>query len=211
MAATDVRFELFAPEQVGQWHGALVDVYRDAFREPPYKKGENVVRQFESTLERHAANEGFRCVAALTGDGNGLIGFGYGYTSRRGQWWHDQVVRQLDAATAERWFGDAFEVVEFAVRTAMQGQGIGRRLHDLLLEPAPNRTAVLSTLDADSRGLHLYKKRGWQTIRSSFWFTGVREPYLIMGLELGQFRQNWLTPGLQDAGYDNRGAASIEP
>lgn len=183
-SVSDARILVLKPADVGRWHAELVAVYREAFRPPPYEKGENVVRQFESTLRRHAERAGFHCVAATPPDGSALVGFGYGYTSQPGQWWHDQVVRQLDSATVEEWFLDAFEVVELAVRPEAQGHGIGQRLHDELLAPAPNRTAVLSTLDADTRGLRLYRKRGWQIIRSGFHFGGVREPYLIMGLRL---------------------------
>ena len=170
------------------WHDEFVDVYRQAFRPPPYEKGENVVRQFQSTLERHAGRDGFRCVAALRADGSGLCGFGYGYTSQAGQWWHNQVVGQLDSTTAGAWFEDAFEIVELAVRPQMQGRGIGGQVHDQLLQLVSHRTAVLSTLDSDTRGLRLYRKRGWQDIRNDFYFSGVREPYLIMGLRLQEIR-----------------------
>lgn len=180
-APTIVRLH---PPDVAQWRQELVAVYRQAFRPPPYEKGENVVRQFNSTLERHTQRDGFRCVAALSPDGSSLVGFGYGYTSQDGQWWHDQVVAQLDPETVRTWFANAFEIVELAVRPAMQARGVGRRLHDALLEPVPHRTAVLSTLDADTRGSRLYRKRGWRVICSGFHFSGVREPYLIMGLRL---------------------------
>lgn len=173
-----------SPADVARWRKELVAVYRQAFRPPPYEKGENVVRQFDSTLERHTQRDGFRCVAAVMPDGTSLVGFGYGYTSQAGQWWHDQVVAQLDPDTVRTWFSNAFEIVELAVRPAMQGRGVGRGLHDALLEPVPHRTALLSTLDADTRGLRLYRKRGWRVIRSGFTFSGVREPYLIMGLRL---------------------------
>lgn len=167
----------------------LVDVYREAFRPPPYQKGENVVRHFQSSFERHTGNEGFRCIAALAGSAAQLCGFAYGYTSRPGQWWHDQVVERLDGATREKWFGDAFEIVELAVHPAMQGQGVGGQIHDELLRPVPHRTAVLSTLDAETRGLHLYQRRGWRTLLSAFRFDGVRDPYLIMGLDLSAFQR----------------------
>lgn len=172
------------PGDVARWRRELVEVYRQAFRPPPYEKEENVVRQFGSALQRHAERDGFRCVAAATPEGTGLIGFGYGYTSQAGQWWHDQVVKQLDTKTIKAWFASAFEIVELAVSPREQGRGFGRRLHDELLRTVPHSTAVLSTLDADTRGLRLYRKRGWQVIRSGFHFSGVREPYLIMGLRL---------------------------
>lgn len=180
----DVRIVEFSRADALQWREGMIDTYREAFRPPPYAKGESVVRQFQSTFERHVEREGYRCVAALFAGGAQIAGFGYGYTSAPGQWWHDQVVAQLDGDTVERWFRDAFEIVELAVRPEMQGQGIGGRLHDQLLAPVPHSKAVLSTLDEETAGLHLYEKRGWQTIRSAFRFNGVRELYRIMGLQL---------------------------
>lgn len=184
MAEPSIKIVQLSRAQVIERRDELVAVYRDAFRPPPYEKGENVVRQFHSALDRHATNEGFRCVAAMALDSGRYCGFGYGYTSRKGQWWHDQVVRQLDARTVESWFADAFEIVELALEPRMQGLGIGGQLHDKLLEPVSHSTAVLSTLDAATRGLHLYRNRGWRIIRGGFLFSGVREPYLIMGLRL---------------------------
>ena len=43
----------------------------------------------------HVRRAGFRAVATLTTDGH-LAGFGYGYASGPGQWWHDQVRSALD-------------------------------------------------------------------------------------------------------------------
>lgn len=182
--ATHLHIAVCQSGDVRRWHDELVDVYRQAFRAPPYAKGENVVRQFRSTLLRHAQRDAFRCIAARDADAGALVGFGYGYASRQGQWWHDEVLRQLDAATAEAWFADAFEIVELAVRPQMQGRGIGGRLHDVLLDGVAQRTAVLSTLDADTRGFRLYRSRGWSVLRSGFYFSGVSDPYLIMGKRL---------------------------
>ncbi len=184
-----ISYVTIEPAEIDAWRDAIVDVYRLAFRPPPYGKGENVVSQFKSSFAKHAGYEGFRCVAALAG-GHDLCGFIYGYTGQSGQWWYEQIVAQIDSATREKWFEDAFEVVELAVRPAMQGRGIGGGLHDRLLPAAPNRTAVLSTLDAETRGLQLYRKRGWQVICSRFQFSGVPEPYLIMGLELERLRKD---------------------
>jgi ribosomal protein S18 acetylase RimI-like enzyme len=176
--ATNAEIVELEPEEVRRRHDDLVDVYRQAFREPPYSKGENVVRQFQNTLPRHSEREGFRCVVAR--DVGEFVGFGYGYTSRPGQWWHDEVVRRLDAREKTFWFKDAFEIVELAVRPRMQGYGVGGRLHDRLLEGLSQRCAVLSTLDADTRGYRLYRSRGWQVLRRGFHFSGVSDPYLIM-------------------------------
>ncbi len=43
--------------------------------------------------DRHAARAGFRLARAR--DGDRLVGFAYGYTGDRGQWWTDQAARVL--------------------------------------------------------------------------------------------------------------------
>jgi hypothetical protein len=49
---------------------------------------------------RHAARAGFRLVRAWDDDaGRRLVGFGYGYTGERGQWWTDQVAAVLEPAS----------------------------------------------------------------------------------------------------------------
>jgi GNAT superfamily N-acetyltransferase len=179
-----MKIAILLPSEVLHRSSEVVEVYRQAFREPPYAKGENVVRQFQSTLQRHAERDGFRCVAAMHARGGELAGFAYGYISRQGQWWHDQVVRKLSATEIKTWFTDAFEIVEFAVRPRLQGQGIGGRLHDALLQGLSQRTAVLSTLDAVTRGYCLYVSKGWEVLRRDFYFSGVSDPYLIMGRRL---------------------------
>lgn len=184
---SEIEILSLKPADVSRLVDDLVDVYRQAFRGPPYSKGENIVRQFQSTLPRHTERDGFRCVAAARAGRREFLGFGYGYTSRSGQWWHDQVMRKLDTETAGKWLGNAFEIVELAVRPALQGRGIGGCLHDALLEGLEQRTAVLSTLDADTRGFRLYRSRGWVVLRSGFYFSGVTAPYLIMGLRLASF------------------------
>ena len=61
-------------------------------------------------IAAHVRRPGFRAVATLTTDGH-LAGFGYGYTSAAGQWWHDQVRSALSDAERRTWLADCFEVV----------------------------------------------------------------------------------------------------
>src|SRR4051794_24174631 len=77
-------------------------------------------------IATHVRRPGFRAVATLTNDGR-LAGFGYGYLSADGQWWHDQVHGALTDQERKVWFTDCFEVVELHVRPAAQGHGLGAR------------------------------------------------------------------------------------
>src|SRR5919107_205052 len=107
----------------------------------------------------HVRRPGFRAVATLTTDGQ-LAGFGYGYTSGPGQWWHDQVRSALDETARKQWLSDCFEVVELHVRPTAQGHGVGARQLRALLAMADGKTVLLSTPEADEQ-----KSRAWRLYR----------------------------------------------
>src|SRR6185437_6347639 len=75
---------------------------------------------------RHAKLSHFRCRLALDAHGD-MLGFGYGYTSLPGQWWHD-LVRRAVREDADYWLREAFELSELHVRPDVQGHGIGERM-----------------------------------------------------------------------------------
>ena len=50
-------------------------------------------------MATHVHRPGFRAVATIDDRGR-LVGFGYGYLSERGQWWHDQVRAACAGTTA---------------------------------------------------------------------------------------------------------------
>jgi GNAT superfamily N-acetyltransferase len=138
----------------------LVTVYRSAFQVSPYfESDEDVLRFAGSSLPRHSERDGFRLAVARQ-DGE-AVGFGYGYTSAPGQWWHDRVVEAL-GEPARAALPGAFELVTLAVLGDRQGRGIGGALHDRLVDGVER--AALSTLDGDTPARALYLRRGWRTL-----------------------------------------------
>lgn len=116
----------------------------------------------ESIWERHRVRSGYRLAAAH--DGGQLVGFSWGYTGERGQFWPDFVLDQLGKAV-DGWVGGHFEFVELAVLPSHQGQRIGGRLHDTLLSGLPHRRALLGTVDdPSSPAVRLYLSRGWRRL-----------------------------------------------
>ena len=99
------------------------------------------------TARRHVANAGFEARVALD-ERDRPIGFGYGYTTRPGQWWHDLVNRAVDPKLRLEWMTDAFELSEIHVLPEAQGHGTGRRLLLNLCSALPHRAILLSTPDA---------------------------------------------------------------
>jgi len=117
-----------------------------------------------------------------------LIGFAYGFHGSSGQWWHD-VVRQSLAArqgseAAYHWLDDSFEFAEVHVRPVHQGRGTGRAMMHALAGGRPERTAVLSTPDGQTRARRLYHSLGFADLLPRFSFPGAGPPYAIMGAVL---------------------------
>ena len=112
--------------------------------------------------EQHRGRADFRLVTAELGES--LLGFAWGYTGERGQWWADMVHAAIEA-DADDWVGGHFEVVELAVGPEHRGQGLGGTLFEALLSDLPHDRALLQT-DADPAGAghRLYRRRGWRVL-----------------------------------------------
>jgi ribosomal protein S18 acetylase RimI-like enzyme len=86
---------------------------------------------------------------------------------------------------AAQWLADSFEVAELHVRPEYQGHGIGAGLLQRLTSDRPERTAVLSTRDADTPARRLYRGVGFTDLLTAFiFFPSSDPPYAVMGAEL---------------------------
>lgn len=137
-------------------------------------------------IATHVRRPGFRAVATLTTDGH-LAGFGYGYLSAHGQWWHNQVRAALSDEARQSWLPNCFEVVELHVRPLAQGHGLGARQLRALLTMAEGSTTLLSTPEADeatSRAWRLYRRFGFVDVLRHFHFPGDERAFAVLGREL---------------------------
>jgi GNAT superfamily N-acetyltransferase len=198
-----VTFSELGPAEFRSAIKRFVAVYTAAMKPP-----EQMLAGREAILERHAANPGFRALAAVLSPGaegadspdptTVLAGFTYGFHGVPGQWWHDTVAGALALSPAvpygspgswgpgadPGWLDDSFEVAELHVLPAYQGMGIGRELLLRLTSGRPERTAVLSTADAESRARRLYRGVGFTDLLTGFRFSGGEPPYAVMGAQL---------------------------
>jgi ribosomal protein S18 acetylase RimI-like enzyme len=162
----------------------MIAVYAAAMRPPP-----EMLAGRRSIMAGHAGHPGFRALLA-TEDGSGApVGFGYGFRGRPGQWWHDTVARALTGSyggtAAAAWLDDSFEVAELHVAPDHQGHGVGADLLLRLTADRPERTALLSTRDADTPARRLYRGTGFRDLLTDFaFFPGGEPPYAVMGAEL---------------------------
>jgi ribosomal protein S18 acetylase RimI-like enzyme len=147
-------------------------IYGEAMQRPP-----ELVVQRREIMAAHVHRTGFVGVLARDDDDT-VVGFGYGYHGRPGDWWHDVVTRALD------WLHDSFELAELHVHPSRHGEGIGRRILDTVLSRAEGTTVVLSTHDRESPARHLYRSVGFADLLTSFVFPGSTEVYVVMGKRL---------------------------
>jgi ribosomal protein S18 acetylase RimI-like enzyme len=169
------RVVAWTPEQFALRVDDAMDIYVRAMHYPQHAGAQRAV-----TARRHAANHGFACRAAVLADGT-LVGFGYGYTTAPGQWWHDLVRKALDKQQAQEWLGNAFELSELHVLPEFQGAGIGRVLLTELAAALPHDAILLSTPDVDTRAFRLYRHLGFIDLRRHYLFPGDVRPFAVLG------------------------------
>jgi ribosomal protein S18 acetylase RimI-like enzyme len=174
----NVRVQAWSGAQFAARVDEAMDIYIRAMQYPHHTGAQRAV-----TARRHAANEGFACRAALCDDGS-LAGFGYGYTTLPGQWWHDLVRRSMSAETGADWLTDSFELSELRVLPSYQGHGIGRRLLLELAAAIPHRSMLLSTPDADTRAFRMYRNLGFVDLARHYLFPGDARPFAVLGARL---------------------------
>jgi ribosomal protein S18 acetylase RimI-like enzyme len=153
-----------------------LEIYGEAMGYPA-----SVVEARYGHAASHTTRMGFEAVAAFD-PAEALIGFGYGYTTRPGQWWYDQVADALGRARSRQWLRDTFELCEFHVRPDQQGMGVGRNLLRTLLGGVPHPHVVLSTPDSDTRAFRLYRSESFVDLMRSHYFPGDTRPFAILGL-----------------------------
>ena len=177
-----VSYSELGPREFRAAIGELVGVYAAAMNPP-----ERLIGGREAIMDRHAASPRFRCLTAVE-DGT-VAGFCYGFHGMSGQWWHDMVASALGSragagagsAEAAAWLEDSFEIAELHVLPAYQGAGIGRTLLLSVTDERDERTAVLSTADAQTRARRLYRGLGFTDLLTGFRFSGAEPPYAVMG------------------------------
>jgi ribosomal protein S18 acetylase RimI-like enzyme len=192
LTAMKVTVAQLGPAEFRSAIDGFVAVYAAAMKPP-----ERMLAGRDIIMDRHAANPGFRGLAAVIirgahppeppwSDYNALAGFTYGFHGAPGQWWHDVVAGALALGPRDgrAYLDDSFEVAELHVVPSYQGMGIGRELLLQLTEGRQERTAVLSTMDTESPARRLYRTAGFTDLLTGFRFSGGEPPYAVMGARL---------------------------
>jgi len=115
---------------------------------------------FGRRFGRQRRQPGF--VLAEARHGGYLVGYAFGVPLRPAtSWWRDLTAPLPEDLTAEH-PGRTFALAELTVRAAWRRQGIGRDLHDLILDgrPEDRATAAIPVAAAPAQGA--YQRWGWR-------------------------------------------------
>jgi ribosomal protein S18 acetylase RimI-like enzyme len=171
----DIAVDILTANEFAPLVGIAAQIYGEAMVRPP-----ELVVQRREIVQSHLSRKGLVAVVASSTDDQ-VVGFGYGYRGRQGEWWHDIVAEALGRDASKQWLHGAFELAELHVRPNAQGQGVGRRILETVLAQVSESTVVLSTHDRESPARQLYRSLGFRDLLTGFVFPGSSEVYVIMG------------------------------
>jgi GNAT superfamily N-acetyltransferase len=152
-----VAYEVLDGVQALQLVAEVGELYAEVFAEPPYLEGPQDVARFVEHFTGDLTRPGFGLVRAA--DGSVLVGVAYGWTMAAGAWFsRPEVEPPPEVRDVPR-----FAVMEWMVRSDRRGEGVGRRLMDLLLAGRPESWAVLAANPA-ALARRIYQRWGWRPL-----------------------------------------------
>ena len=141
--------------EAAQLLDALGDAYADAYGVEPT---EEKTRAFRARATKQLERPGFDLVAARA-DGV-LVGFAFGYSLQPDTHWWVGLEPDPGAAFAQETGNRTFVLSEIEVRRAWQERGLGRAVHDALLQDRSEERATLAT-GPDHQAQSVYERWGW--------------------------------------------------
>jgi ribosomal protein S18 acetylase RimI-like enzyme len=113
-------------------------------------------------IPKMSGHAGFACVVALTD--NQPVGYALGHDAAARQDWLRNVMSAARGTPVERWLPDAWYLAEIATLPELQGRGIGRQMHDVLMDLTADRHRVLVTYHGDHPAKRFYRRLGWAEV-----------------------------------------------
>jgi len=103
-------------------------------------------------------------VLAEARHGGYLVGYAAGLPLRPSTSWWKDLTTPLPADLTTEYPGRTFAIAEFLVRASWRRQGIGRTLHDLILDGRPEERATVTILPGAAAAQAAFKRWGWRRI-----------------------------------------------
>jgi ribosomal protein S18 acetylase RimI-like enzyme len=159
--AADLRYRLLDGTRAAEHADELQALHAEVYAEPPYDRDDDAAR-FAERFRVQRRQPGF--VLAEARHGGYLVGYATGMPLRPStSWWRDLTTPLPDQMTAE-YAGRTFALTDLLVRASWRRQGIGRTLHDLILQDRLEERATLTVLPAATPAQHAFQNWGWRKV-----------------------------------------------
>ncbi|SDI03830.1 GNAT family N-acetyltransferase [Alteribacillus bidgolensis] len=159
----------------GYYFIKMIELYAAIFKADP----KVMKKQFQQHY-RYPNFEGYLAVI-----NNQVAGYIYGYTSRRGQYYHHLLANHL--LSNDGWLKNCLVLAELGVHPRYRRRGIAKQLIHILLQNRREKTALLTVRRDNHNAVSFYKKQGWVVIRDGF-YPNVPYEFLIMGKVLNKVK-----------------------
>jgi ribosomal protein S18 acetylase RimI-like enzyme len=154
-----MTFELLDGRQAAELAADVQALHAEVY--PASGSGQDAADGFAARLLVQRRQPGFALAVARSG--GYLVGCAAGMPLRLStSWWRDLTTKLPDELTAEH-PGRTFALTELIVRAPWRRQGIGRALHDLLLDGRAEERATLVVPSA-SAAAQSFQRWGWHRV-----------------------------------------------
>jgi len=159
--AADLRYRLLDGARAAEHADELQALHAEVYAEQPYDRDDDAAR-FAERFRVQRRQPAF--VLAEARHGGYLVGYATGMPLRPStSWWRDLTTPLPDQMTAE-YAGRTFALTDLLVRASWRRQGIGRTLHDLILQDRLEERATLTVLPAATPAQHAFQNWGWRKV-----------------------------------------------
>jgi ribosomal protein S18 acetylase RimI-like enzyme len=160
MPAPEITFELLDGTQAAAHAHELQALAAEVYADPPY--GQDPGPELATRFRVWRRQPGFALAEARSGEY--LVGYALGMPLRPStSWWRELTTPLPDEVTAEH-PGRTFALADLLVRASWRRQGIGRDLHDLILDGRPEERATLTVRPAATAAQHAFRAWGWRKV-----------------------------------------------
>jgi GNAT superfamily N-acetyltransferase len=161
VSTTDIAFSLLDGAAAAEQAGDLQVLHAEVYADPPYAWREEA-DVFAERFRVQRRQPGF--VLAVAHHGGYLIGYAAGRPLRPStSWWRALTTTLPEDVTAE-YPGRTFALTDLLVRASWRRQGVGRGLHQLILNDRREERATLTVLPSATAAQNAFHKWGWRKV-----------------------------------------------
>jgi ribosomal protein S18 acetylase RimI-like enzyme len=159
--AADTEFELLDGPRALPHAAEFQALHAEVYGAPPYRQPADA-GEFTRRFRVQCRQPGFALAEARSG--GYLVGYAAGMPLRPSTSWWRGLTTPLAEDVVTEYPGRTFSLTDLLVRAAWRRQGIGRTLHDLLLQGRAEERATLVVWPEAMAAQHAFQSWGWRKL-----------------------------------------------